>query len=285
MEKKSTSSGSSRPVNEKKKANRGPDEGPVALRKLLGHFRSFMSREEKYWTDMIIRTVKFYELEEARWTLAILSLNTTDPDDLIVQSEQDSDPHAHRHSTSSNDNPVTAMITPTIKSQKLAFVQKCLIQLGDLARYRELYNDKDGRPPAGKSQDASRTRNGRIHNSGGTSAPLTSNNRPRNFSRAFELYRQAKLLIPSEGNPSNQLAILCVYNGDVFGAIFHYYRALCVQHSFPTSRDNLLNALKKAQSSSEYDDAKDSGIDGDALDIRAFKHKVLELHRCWHNDP
>lgn len=288
MERKMNSSNPTRSKSEKKgrdgKVNRGPDEGPVALRKLLGRFRSFLSAEEKYWTDIIVRTVKLYVLDEAKSTLTTLSLNATDPDDLIIQPEQDSDTKTHRQSVSSNESPLSPLVTPTTQAQKLSFVQKCLIQLGDLARYRELYNDKDGRPPAGKPQDVSRPRGSRIPAAGSTSNSPPSG-RPRNFSRAFDLYRQAKFLIPSEGNPSNQLAILCMYSGDVFGAIFHYYRALCVEHSFPTSRDNLVNALKKVQSSSDPDNGKDSAGGDEVLEVRAFKRKVLELHGFWHGDP
>lgn len=257
------------------------EDGPVALRKLLGRFRSFLAAEEKYWRDMVVRTVKLYELNEAKPTLTALSLNATDPDDLILQSEQNGDAEDSNYLP----EPITSpFITPSIQAQKLAFVQRCLIQLGDLARYRELFNDKDGRPPAGKPQDHARHRGGRKVGAGQGSAPnLPPPSRTRNFTRAFDLYNQARLLIPSEGNPSNQLAILSMYSDDVFSAVFHYYRALCVERPFPTSRNNLESALKKFQSSAERDEGNDQG-DKETIEVRGFKRAILELHHFWHND-
>jgi hypothetical protein len=68
----------------------------------------------------------------------------------------------------------------------------------------------------------------------------------RDFSRAAACYEQARLLLPDNGNPSNQLAVIATYSGDPFLSIYHYYRALCVRVPFDTARQNLELTLRKA---------------------------------------
>jgi hypothetical protein len=70
--------------------------------------------------------------------------------------------------------------------------------------------------------------------------------RSRNYERAQSCYEQARLLVPSEGNASHQLAILASYKKDGFASLGHYYRALCVRQPYDTASENLGTVLSKA---------------------------------------
>lgn len=231
--------------------------GAVALRKLLNRFRGFLGSEEKFWTQLATRFARTFNLSEAELGLASLSLMATDPEDLVhtpdVGIAVSTPEHAQARSS----------------AKKLLFLQKCLISLGDLARYREQYNEQGGRPPAGRESHEARKHDKR----GGKTAP-----RPRDYSKSLGFYQQAKLLLPNEGHPSNQLAILSLYDGDHFEAAVNYYRALCVQQPFPTSRDNLLRSLQKAREASKVVSASAGAVD-------VMKLRILELHACWYYEP
>jgi len=90
---------------------------------------------------------------------------------------------------------------------------RCLIYLGDLARYKELYGE-------GESSG-------------------------RDFSVAASYYVQAASLWPSSGNPHHQLAILGTYMGDELVAVYRYFRSLAVEIPFSTARDNLIIIFDK----------------------------------------
>ncbi|CAG8480573.1 10618_t:CDS:10 [Diversispora eburnea] len=102
-----------------------------------------------------------------------------------------------------------------IKQRAVLSCHKSLIFLGDLARYRELQNDK-----------------------------------PRkNWSTACDYYNSARQLIPDSGNPHNQLAVIATYSVDEFAAFYHYYRSLAVRYPFLTAKDNISFLFQKAKKS------------------------------------
>jgi Telomerase activating protein Est1/Est1 DNA/RNA binding domain len=261
--------GNKNPSADQRRANgrfgRG-EEGPVALRKLMTRFRSFLSAEERFWSGLILRLVKTFELTTATKAIDALSLSVTDPADLASPQKVT----GSRTSLVPSDSPMAEEISEDIKDKKLLFLQKSLISLGDLARYREQYNEGGGQPRPGNEAQADRGR--------GTSANLAVP-RPRNHGKALECYRQAKLLLPDEGNPSNQLAILSLYGGDSFAAVMHYYRALCVKHAFPTSRENLHKTLQKVFDAYR----KSSEVLSDP--VEALQRDVLILHALWQLKP
>lgn len=233
--------------------------GVVALRKLLNRFRGFLGSEEKFWTQLATRFARTFRLSEAEPAIAALSLLATDPEDLVQTADVEASVFELEHA-----------VEPASNAKKLLFLQKCLISLGDLARYREQYNEQGGRPYAGReSHDETRKPGKR----GGKGVP-----HPKDYSKSLGFYQQAKLLLPNEGHPSNQLAILSLYDGDHFDAAVNYYRALCAQQPFPTSRDNLLRSLQKARETSRTLSASAGGAD-------AMKLRILELHAYWHSDP
>eukprot|EP00850_Spirogloea_muscicola_P014054 SM000098S25134 [mRNA] locus=s98:421074:426494:+ [translate_table: standard] len=90
---------------------------------------------------------------------------------------------------------------------------RCLIYLGDLARYKELQSDKD----------------------------VTA----RKWSTAAGYYLQASHLWPAGGNPHNQLAVLATYVNDELLAVYRYYRSLAVDTPFLTARENLVLLFEK----------------------------------------
>lgn len=127
----------------------------------------------------------------------------------------------------------------------LVSCHRCLIYLGDLARYKGMYGEGDS-----------------IN---------------REFTAASSYYLQAASLWPSSGNPhhqvfgiassivffivalclvhsyhnlfwcicSYQLALLASYSGDELVAIYRYFRSLAVDSPFTTARENLIVAFEK----------------------------------------
>ncbi|KAL8142991.1 hypothetical protein V2J09_016023 [Rumex salicifolius] len=90
---------------------------------------------------------------------------------------------------------------------------RCLIYLGDLARYKGIYGEEESKL--------------------------------REFAAASGYYMQASFFWPSSGNPHHQLAILASYSGDEFVAVYRYFRSLAVENPFSMARDNLIIAFEK----------------------------------------
>ena len=94
------------------------------------------------------------------------------------------------------------------KSSDNAAVQsaaRCCIFLGDLARYAELH----------------------------------SATQKKDWSAADKHYKNALTLLPTNGNPHNQLAVLATYQDSECVAVYHYCRSLMVAQPFVTARENL----------------------------------------------
>lgn len=92
-------------------------------------------------------------------------------------------------------------------------VYRCLLYLGDLARYKELYSEQEH----------------------------------KDFTESVRYYERAALLMPSSGNPHNQLAMLATYNEAESTALYHYCRSVLTQNPFSGGFENLarLFALNK----------------------------------------
>ena len=88
-------------------------------------------------------------------------------------------------------------------------VQRILVYLGDLARYKSRETD-DGR-----------------------------------CSNALQFYLKAVQVFPHDGNPHNQLAVLATYQNFSLNAVYHYCRALATRFPFYTARDNLERLFHK----------------------------------------
>ncbi|KAL2316875.1 hypothetical protein Fmac_030751 [Flemingia macrophylla] len=101
--------------------------------------------------------------------------------------------------------------------KRLVSYHRCLIYLGDLARYKGLYGEGDSIK--------------------------------REFAAASSYYLQAASIWPSSGNPHHQLALLASYCGDELATIYRYFRSLAVDSPFTTARDNLIVAFEKNRQS------------------------------------
>ncbi|KAK9131822.1 hypothetical protein Scep_011350 [Stephania cephalantha] len=148
---------------------------------LLDGFKSFLSEASEFYQGLIIKIRRINGLPE--------EIRSLDEDGFV----------------SYND------------SSKLYRIQfschRCLVSLGDLARYRELY----GNPYPQK----------------------------RNWSIAATHYLNASIIWPDSGNPHNQLAVLATYVGDELLALYHCLRSLAVKEPFPDAWDNLILLFEK----------------------------------------
>lgn len=178
--------------------------GPVEWRKLVARFRTFLSNEEKFYHGFLLRLVETFGLEAVQESA--LAVDPTQPDssfsshrDRKIPQPQQLQPRASLEiETVSHEafpEAATVALAPTSKeyNQKLQACQRVLIFMGDLARYKELYNEENGRPRAGHEMhevDVKKTPNGKYKA------------RPRNFIRSVRCYHQARFLCPENGSYS-----------------------------------------------------------------------------------
>lgn len=164
----------------------------VQLRKLQNRFRSFLTAEESFWNGLVSRLAKTYDLHEAQRALDILvkpPSSQTVSDDIEPSSTL-------AHGTAS---PPLAQ-----RESKLMLVYKICLYLGDLARYREQYNESDGRPKAGETKHTKdwKPKKGR---GGKRVAQSEVNPKERDYSRAAAWYQQARLMLPNVGKHVSNL--------------------------------------------------------------------------------
>lgn len=99
----------------------------------------------------------------------------------------------------------------------LSSLHKNLISQGDMARYSELYKE----------------------------------NNKKDYTRAKKLYLHALELIPNNGNPHNQLAVIATYQDDECEAIYRYFRSLAVSKPFSSAKENLRLLFEKNRTNYE----------------------------------
>ncbi|KAK4345918.1 hypothetical protein RND71_036094 [Anisodus tanguticus] len=162
-----------------------PRHGPDSITKIRTQFKTFLSEATGFYHDLMVKIRAKYGLP--------LGGFSDDPGNQIP---------------SSND------VNKSIEVKKgLISCHRCLIYLGDLARYRGLYGEGDSKA--------------------------------RDLAAASSYYLQASSLWPSSGNPHHQLAIVASYSSDELVAIYRYFRSLAVENPFTTARDNLIIAFEK----------------------------------------
>ncbi|KAI5061995.1 hypothetical protein GOP47_0022534 [Adiantum capillus-veneris] len=127
-----------------------------------------------------------------------------------------------KHGLSQDDLTYNSVINKNVKKDDMRFAEirrcqlsshRCLIYLGDLARYKEYYGDGDGKN--------------------------------RDWSIAAGFYVKAASMWPASGNPYHQLAVLATYIGDEMLAVYHYFRSLASETPFLTAKDNLVVLFEK----------------------------------------
>ncbi|KAJ7946995.1 Protein SMG7-like [Quillaja saponaria] len=151
----------------------------------LNGFRSFLSDAIEFYRNLIIKLRKSYGVQEEALLLKKGCISTSvEPDDMV----------------------------------KCRFLcHRFLVCLGDLARYKQQYENPD------------------IQNC--------------NWSVAATHYLEATRIWPHSGNPQNQLAVLATYIGDEFLALYHCVRSLAVKEPFPDAWNNLILLFEKNRSS------------------------------------
>lgn len=271
----------------------------VEYRRLLQRFRQFLSEEEKFWTQLVLRFRRQFALDESQSALTALGIVPEEEpvpsaDGTTRRNQFQFPPESEPGSTAA------ASVLPITQAQRdgrIAIISKALVCLGDIARYKELYNEAGGRPRAGHEDGppaaASSSRNGRGRRGGGPAQATGFMTLPRlrNYDRAQSCYEQARLLLPFDGNPSHQLAILASYQKDVFGSLVHYYRALCVRTPYETAAENLGTVLNKAfeqyqakglvREQEKQTETANGTPAVPRLRVEAFKEKVVVLHSMW----
>ena len=274
--------------------------GPVEYRKLTQRFRQFLADEDRFWTQLILRLYRLFDLHEAQPALYVIGiLGRTD--DVVVPSTsaavaeggtiveiRDGVMHGsngRNHFQFPPEDPTVsfAPTTPDERATRMAILTKALICLGDIARYRELYNESGGRPKAGHEDGGGTTRRGRNRRGGAAAEAFP---RLKTYEKAQLCYEQARLLVPYEGNPSHQLAILASYKKDSFASLVYYYRALCVRQPYDTAAENLGIVLSKALDLWRQRTRRGEKHMADTplaprVRIEAFKEKVIVLHALW----
>jgi hypothetical protein len=122
---------------------------------------------------------------------------------------------------------------------------KCLIFLGDLARYRELHSESS----------------------------------TKDWAAVEVLYKRAITIMPNMGNPHNQLAVLAAYAESDFIAIYHYCRSVLVEQPFSVGVENLKLAYEKLiKNSAGLFNQQRSTSDGKSANAKTFLTKIVTLH-------
>ncbi|KDN53543.1 hypothetical protein K437DRAFT_271470 [Tilletiaria anomala UBC 951] len=223
--------------------------------KTLSDFRKFLAAEETFWQELASRVVRVFGLEEARVCLEALDIPCDDnvsASDATWTTSGDMTSAAFDRSARVAPAPREvegdvkyAAQQPSNRHRLLDVMHKALICCGDLARYREMYNE-----PQSRSEGPQTNREGKGVSKCGRGGSNGQRLRPvlkkAEYSRAVACYEQARTLLPNNGNPSNQIAVIAMYHHDHFSAVYHYYRALCVKTPFDSARQNLESTFKKA---------------------------------------
>ena len=259
-----------------------PHHGVVEHRKLLQRFKQFLSDEEKFWTQLILRLYRLFDLHEARTALVVLGI-LDEADEDTTGADLDGNSRNHFQFPPRDPTLDSSPKTPEEREARISTLSKALTCLGDIARYREQYNESNGRPRAGHD-DMIPARRGRGRRGG----PPEAVARPRNYDKAQQCYEQARFLVPHEGNPSHQLAILASYQKDSFSSIIHYYRSLCVRQPYDTASENLGTVLMKSLDLWRQKMVKEkdkAGTNDTELPIKIrvdlLQERIVVLHALW----
>ncbi|GFP92889.1 protein smg7 [Phtheirospermum japonicum] len=163
--------------------------GPDRLSKIRSQFKTFLSEATGFYHDLMLKIRAKYGLPLGHFS--------DDPDSQMPMSKD---------GNKSSD-----------VKKGLISCHRCLIYLGDLARYKSLYGEGDSKA--------------------------------RDFAAASSYYMQASSIWPSSGNPHHQLAILAGYSNDELLSVYRYFRSLALDNPFITARDNLIIAFEKNRQS------------------------------------
>ncbi|XP_062199976.1 nonsense-mediated mRNA decay factor SMG7-like [Phragmites australis] len=159
------------------------------IRRIKSAFRSFLSEATGFYHDLMLKIKSNYGLPLGYF-----------PEGL------------ENAGNSVRDDKKTAEV-----KKGLVSCHRCLIYLGDLARYKSLHGDDDSAS--------------------------------REYATASSYYKEAASICPSSGNPHHQLAILASYSGNEVVSVYRYFRSLAAETPFATARDNLIILFEKNRQS------------------------------------
>ncbi|XP_012568770.1 nonsense-mediated mRNA decay factor SMG7-like isoform X2 [Cicer arietinum] len=148
---------------------------------------------------------------------------------------------------------ISCSVEPEVKLKCQYLCHRCLVCMGDLARYREQCENPD------------------MQN--------------QNWSVAATHYLEATRIWPNSGNPQNQLAVLATYIGDEFLALYHCVRSLAVKEPFPDAWNNLILLFEKNRScplqyvseEADFDVFKTSGKTGEERKLKDECSNYIEV--------
>ncbi|KAF9572513.1 hypothetical protein EC968_009737 [Mortierella alpina] len=144
---------------------------------------------------------------------------------------------SRQHGTRGNKKPVPSIEFRKVSSKFRAFIQEAtgfyhrLIQ--SLTAYYDL--NEAGESGEGIQSFPAEARYRQTYND----APK------KNWSAARDYYNEARNLLPSSGNPYNQLAVIATLAPNNFLALYFYYRSLAVRLPFMTARNNIRVLIQK----------------------------------------
>lgn len=90
--------------------------------------------------------------------------------------------------------------------------------------------------------------------------------------QAEMFYHHALVLVPSNGQPYNQLAILASGKGDELATVYYYCRSIAVKNPFPAASTNLHKTLNKVVS---RHNTRDTALE---ISMAEFGHIFLQFH-------
>jgi hypothetical protein len=252
-------------------------------------FRQFLAEEEKFWTQLVVRLRRTFAINEATPALIALGIlseteEVVNQPNVVETADGVSNSGARNHFQFPTEDTSTSLVPTTAadKESRLAILTKAVVCLGDIARYRELYNESGGRAKAGQEDNVVAKR-ARTRRGGQPMVDLVP--RPRDYHRAQQCYEQARLLMPHDGNPSHQLAIIAFYQKDPFISLLHYYRALCVRQPYDTASENLGSVLTRALDQWYHRSRRDKHLapkdSPPRVKVELFKDRIVVLHAVW----
>lgn len=254
-------------------------------RRIIQRFRQFLAEEERFYIQLVARCRRTFGLDEIHSRLVVLKIIPVDDSGTPPQA-----PNDRNHNQFPPEDSLSWL--PQDKKQRksrLDLVTKLLISLGDIARYRELYNESGGRPKAGHEDGPPTGGGGR--NKRGNIAPNELLAKARNYEKALAYYEQAKSITPGDGHAFHQLGILASYQKDIFGSIVFYHRALCVSHPHDMAADNLASQLGRslAHWRVERENFKPERLTDSSIPLRIrvniFEVHIAVLHSLWKLPP
>ena len=144
------------------------------------------------------------------------------------------DNESHPPLFSSSSSSQSSSSSSTVKDQALGVCHRSLIFLGDLARYKQLASEDD----------------------------------QKDWMVPASYYNEAVYLIPTNGNPFNQLAVIATYRDEDMDAVYYYFRSIAVRMPFMTAEENLNLIFQKTK----------RNVDRDTNKVVDIRKKFLRLH-------